>query len=158
MKHIFGMAKRCLDLNGAKAQKLELDYLRLVYAVRELRRLGNDAQGYLLVMTPGIKQRVAAWQRKYQGEDAVVVETAKLNEQQLKLLESEVKANIEGMVAGTLGQNVAGRSNANVGGQIGEEQLKLLIEMYEPGVVRSSNAQEFPFQIKWDYYGIKVRA
>ena len=31
MKHILGMAKSNLDLSGAKASKLELDYLRIVH-------------------------------------------------------------------------------------------------------------------------------
>ena len=37
MKHILGMAKSNLNLRGAKAQKLELDYLRLIYAVKGIR-------------------------------------------------------------------------------------------------------------------------
>ncbi|MGH7645352.1 MAG: hypothetical protein ACREMR_07170, partial [Gemmatimonadales bacterium] len=67
MRHVLGMAKRHLDLNGAKAPKLELDYLRLVVAVRELRLRGQAAVGYLLVMTPTIKRRTQAWANKYGG-------------------------------------------------------------------------------------------
>jgi len=33
MKHILGMAKSFEDLKGARSPILELDYLRLVYAV-----------------------------------------------------------------------------------------------------------------------------
>jgi len=46
MKHILGMAKSFLDLKGVKSQKLELYYLRLVYAVKDLRK-GRDDQRYL---------------------------------------------------------------------------------------------------------------
>ena len=54
MKHILGMAKSHLDLRGAKAPKLELDYLHLIYAVKEIREKGESAQGYLVVMTEEI--------------------------------------------------------------------------------------------------------
>ncbi len=103
LKHILGMVKRNLDLKGAKGPKLELDFLRLVYAVKELRRSGNEAKGYLLVMTSPIAQRVAAWQAKYQAGDSVVVEIASLSAEQLGTIQAEVRANIDGMVAGTVG-------------------------------------------------------
>jgi hypothetical protein len=153
MKHILGMVKRNLDMNGAKGPKLELDFLRLVYAIKELRRSGSDAKGYLLVMTPPIAQRVAGWQSKYQAGDSVVVLTAQLSQEQFGIIRAEVRANIEGMVAGTVGENVAGRSDATAGGQIGEELLQQLIEIHEQGVHRSLNEREFPFRIRWDYYG-----
>ncbi|MGC8641266.1 MAG: hypothetical protein ACP5XB_15480 [Isosphaeraceae bacterium] len=153
MKHILGMVKCNLDLNGAKGPKLELDFLRLVYSVTELRRSGNKASGYLLVMTPAIAQRVAAWQTKYQAGDSVLVGTTQLSQEQLGTIQAEVRANIEGMVAGTVGEDAAGRSDATVGGQMGEELLRQFIEGHEKGVHRSLNEREYPFRIRWDYYG-----
>lgn len=61
MKHVLGMAKSHLDLKGAKGPKLELDFLRLVYAVKELRARGDQANGYLLVMEEDIASRVKSW-------------------------------------------------------------------------------------------------
>jgi hypothetical protein len=119
MKHILGMVKRNLDLNGAKGPKLELDFLRLVYAVKELRQSADEAKGYLLVMTSAIAERVAAWQTKYQAGDSVQVGTAQLSQEQLGTIHAEVRANVEGMVAGTVGEDVAGRSDATAGGQLG---------------------------------------
>lgn len=156
MKHILGMAKRNLDLDGAKGPKLELDYLRLVYAVNELRRRGEDAKGYLLVMTENIANRVATWQEKYQATDAVMVKVAPLTGEQRSALKAEVQANTAGMIAGTLGEDVAGKSNATVGGNFGEELLKQVIEVNEPGVLRNMNEREYPFKIRWDYYGKKT--
>jgi hypothetical protein len=153
MKHVLGMVKRNLDMNGAKGPKLELDFLRLVYTVKELRLSGEDAKGYLLVMTPLIARRVAAWQSKYRAGDSVAVEIAQLSQEQLDTIRAEVRANIEGMVAGTVGEDVVGRSDATAGGQIGEEQLRQLIKTREQGVQRSFNEREFPFGIRWDYYG-----
>lgn len=156
MKYILGMAKRSLDLTGAKGPKLELDYLRLVYAVNELRRTGADAKGYLLVMTDNIAKRVAIWQEKYQAGDAVMVIVAKPTYKQLSALKAEVLANTAGMIAGTLGEDVSGKSNATVGGQFGEEQLRYFIEENEPGVLRNMSELEYPFQIRWDFYGKKI--
>lgn len=156
MKHIIGMAKRSLDLAGAKGPKLELDYLRLIYAVNELRRTGVGAQGYLLVMNDNIAKRVSIWQGKYQAGDAVVVIVAKLTDEQLSALKAEVQANTAGMIAGTLGEDVDGKSNATFGGQLGEEQLQYFIEENEPGVLRNMNETEYPFKIRWDYYGKKT--
>ena len=65
MKHVLGMAKSALDLRGAKGPKLELDYLRLLYAVKELRKRGDNAQGYLIVLTEPIHERTRQWENKY---------------------------------------------------------------------------------------------
>lgn len=61
MKHVFGMAKSSLDLRGGKGRNLELDFLRLVYAVQHFQRAGDLAQGYLVVLGDGMSQRVKAW-------------------------------------------------------------------------------------------------
>jgi len=137
----------------AKGPKLELDFLRLVYTVKELCRSGNEAKGYLLVMTPEIARRVTAWKTKYQSGDSVQVGTASLSQEQLRTIQAEVRANMEGMVAGTVGEDVAGRSDASGGGQLGEDLLRQFIEAGEQGIHRSLNELEFPFHIRWDYYG-----
>jgi len=157
MKHILGMVKRNLDMKGAKGPKLELDFLRLVYAVKELRGSGDEAKGYLLVMTPAIAQRVAAWQAKYQAGDSVTVLTAQLSQEELDTIQAEVRANIEGMVAGTVGEDVAGRSDATAGAQIGEDLLRQLVESHEQGVTPCQNERNVPFRIRWNYYGTHGR-
>jgi hypothetical protein len=151
--HILGMVKRNLDLKGAKGPKLELDFLRLVYAVKELRKAGYEAKGYLLVMTTSIARRVNAWRKKYDAGDSVLVETAQLSPGQRQTIENEIRENKNGMVAGTVGEDVAGRSDATDGAKIGEELLRQLIETHEPVVHRSFHEQDFPFLIRWDYYG-----
>jgi hypothetical protein len=158
MKHILGMVKRNLDLKGAKGSKLELDFLRLAYAVKELRRSGNEAKGYLLVMTPAIAQRAAKWQAKYQAGDCVLAEPAQLSQEQRRTIQAEIRENSDGMVAGTVGEDVAGRSDATAGGQLGEELLRQFIEAHEQGIHRSLDEQEFPFRIRWDYYGTRAPA
>jgi hypothetical protein len=154
MKHVLGMAKRHLNLKGAKGPKLELDFLRLVYAVKELRRRGDDAQGYLLVADEKIERRVdKTWRDKYEAGDTVQVETAPLTDTERAVLEQEVEENVAGMVAGTLGEDVGDRSSAVLGASLIEDELKRMIEGHEPGVQQCNDPAEFPFGIQWDYYG-----
>jgi hypothetical protein len=153
MKHVLGMVKRNLDLKGAKAPKLELDFLRLAYVVKELRQSGKEAKGYLLVMTPEIAQRVEGWRIKYKANDSVLTESALLTPTQRASIEQEVERNTEGMIAGTLGNDTAGRSDASAGGGLGEVLLEEFIERHEAGVSRKSS--DFPFSIRWDYYGVR---
>jgi hypothetical protein len=156
MKHVFGMAKRCLSLNGANAQKVELDYLRLVYAVKELRRESHEAKGYLLVMTPAIAKRTERWLAKYNAGDAVEVIVPELTEEMKSIIKIEIINNIDGMIAGTIGEDVAGRADATPGCLIGERLLSEWIEQHETGISRQNNEKLFPLRIRWDYYGTDI--
>lgn len=151
MKRILGMAKRHLDLRGAKAPKLELDFLRLVYAVQLLRTGSDQAQGYLLVLSPQIRDRALLWRDKYQAADAVQVLWAPMTDAEQDEVLREIEANRAGMIAGTMGQKVDGRSGADRGGAIAEAHLAALIQELEPGVVRLTD--HYPLRIRWDYYG-----
>lgn len=154
MRHVLGMAKRHLDLRGAKAPKLELDFLRLLFAVRELQRRGDDARGYLLVMTPNIGERTLSWSQKYGAEGDVEVVVADMTDIDHKLIEAEARANAQGMVAGTLGEDVAGRSDARAGGRLAETGLRVAIEARERGVRQVTDGAPLPLGIRWDYYGV----
>jgi len=68
VKHVFGMAKSHLDLKGAKGPKLELDFLRLVYVIKDFRSKGKQATGYMAVLTDQIAQRVNGWAHKYDAK------------------------------------------------------------------------------------------
>ncbi len=71
MNCVLGMAKSNIDLRGANSPRTELDYLRLAYAVKELRRSGEGAKGYLLVRTQRIVDRTRKWETKYRCEGVV---------------------------------------------------------------------------------------
>ena len=154
MRHVLGMAKRHLDLKGAKAPKLELDYLRLMVAVRQLRQRGHDAAGYLLVMTPTIKRRTQTWASKYGAKDEVQVLVATLTSRRQRQVQVEVMLNKGGMIDGSRGRPVRGRSDARKGARWAERQLCALIEKHELGVRRISDSNRFPLRIQWDYYGV----
>jgi hypothetical protein len=138
MKHILGMTKSHLDLKGAKAPKLELDYLRLIYAVKEIRKQGDSAQGYLVVMNDGILTRVRQWEYKYQGKECVEVLSVSLPGRVRRTLENEKTRNLAGMVAGATGRKAGGRSNADTGRNIGEAALIEIILRHPMGFLRCS--------------------
>ncbi|MFC2019153.1 hypothetical protein ACFLU4_04260 [Chloroflexota bacterium] len=147
------MAKSNLDLRGAKGPKLELDYLRLVFAIKEIRKQGDSAQGYLVVMTDEILNRAKKWEYKYKGEEFVTLTTASLSNQTKRTLENEKTRNTEGMVAGASGGNADGLSNADNGRDIGEGALSHIIAQMEPNVQRIRDESKFPLGIRWDFYG-----
>ncbi|MFC1869821.1 hypothetical protein ACFLYE_00950 [Chloroflexota bacterium] len=154
MKYILGMAKSHLDLRGAKGPKLELDYLRLVYAIKEMRKEGYSAQGYLVVMTEEILNRVRQWEYKYRGTEFVKVMIVSLTARMRRTLENDKKRNVAGMVAGTTGGKAGGRSNADTSRDIGEAALTEVILRQEPDVQRVRDESKFPLSIRWDFYGV----
>ena len=153
VKHVLGMAKSSLDLKGAKGPKLELDFLRLVYAVKQLRTEEVDAKGYLVVMTEDIRERANSWIGKYEAENTIVIDVAPLSLDEQKALEAEKKGNVAGMVAGSLGRTAGNQSNAVLGKQLGEDALRKLIMDQESRVQEIKDEKEFPFRIRWDFYG-----
>ena len=154
MKHVLGMAKSFLDLKGAKSQKLELDYLRLVYAVKDLRKGGEDAQGYLVVFTSQILERVKQWESKYQGKGCVEIIDVSLRRCVKSRLKQEKESNLAGMAAAVTGGEAGGRSNANFGRDTGESNLRKILLGLEPRVKEVKDENRFPCCIRWDFYGV----
>jgi len=147
-KHILGMAKSSLNLKGGKGPKLELDFLRLVYAVQHLRARGDYAKGYLLVMTEDIRKRAKSWIGKYEAGDTIVIDIPPpLPPDKQEALEAEKKRN-----AGAINPGSPGDAVAVLGKQLGEDALRKLIELYEPEVREVKNESAFP-DIRWDFYG-----
>lgn len=149
MKRIFGMAKSPLDLRGAKGRNLELDFLRLVYAVEHFRASGDEAQGYLLVMAESIRMRVAEWIRKYDAADCVELVVTVLSPEQASLLAQEKARNRQGNAPG------ADRALAVAadGKRLGEVALRRHVLAAEPAVTEVQDGQA-PFGIRWDFYGL----
>jgi hypothetical protein len=151
---VLGMAKSSLDLRGAKSQRLELDLLRLVYAVMRIRSGGGEAAGYLLVMTSDQARRATRWLEKYRGEGAVEILVADPTEADLLGLQEEKRQNVAGVAAALAGEDVAGRSTADLGKRYAEDLLEQLIRIREPGVIPTS--EHPPVDVNWDYFGVIV--
>jgi hypothetical protein len=154
MKHIFGMATSSSNLEGAKGAKLELAYLRLVYAVKEHSTRGESAEAFLLVMTPKIANTTEKWNAKYGANGVVTTITANLSVTEKEDLEREKEGNVQGMIAGTMGEDVSGLSNAALGKELGESQLRLGIKQKLPEVEEVTEVAKFPYDIQWNFYGV----
>ena len=154
MKHILGMAKSHLDFKGAKSPKLELDYLRLVYAITAMRKQGDNAQGYFVVMADEMLSRISKWECNYRGKEYVEVVSASLNGHVSHTLENNKTVNLTRVVVSTIWDKSADRSITNVGRDIGEGILTEIIERLEPNVQRVRDENRFPLGIRWDFYGV----
>lgn len=153
MKHIFGMAKSSLDLKPAKSRNLELDFIRLVYAVQHYQRNGCKAHGYLVVLSNAIAHRVAVWAKKYDAQSLVTCLPYPILPEEREVLDREKAANVEGMIAGTQRETVGRRSDAVAGRKIGEHALRDAILQAEPLVQDLTDSKQMPFRIRWDFYG-----
>lgn len=149
--HILGMAKSSLDLRGAKAPKLELDFLRLAFAVRHLRESGETASGYLMVLVPEIVKTAERWSTKYNTGNDVVILCEKIEGKNLEALVKEKADNAIGFIQKRRFEEAERElSLADLGRTLGESALKRAIEFRHRGV---TSGNDFPLGIQWDYYG-----
>ena len=151
--HILGMAKSHLDLEGAKGPKLELDFLKIAYALVRLNANGEHGKGYLLVLTEAIGKRANAWTEKYATGNSIEVIVGNLTVRELDALREEKTKNKQGMILGVEGREIEGKSNANVGQKIGETKLREEIQKRHPDVSRIDDPRKYPLRINWDFYG-----
>jgi len=150
MKYIVGMAKSSLDARGGKGRNLELDFLRLLLAVRHLGCGGNSARGYLLVLNASLGRRAQRWHKKYAAGSQVSILIGELDPATRALLETEKQANARGFLPKSLAPQ-SGDSVAALGRKIGEDLLRAEILKLEPGV-REANGTG-PFRVNWDFFG-----
>ena len=154
MKYIIGMAKSPLDARGGKGRNLELDFLRLLLAVRHLGCDGNSAQGYLLVLTPELGRLAERWHEKYDAGPAVKILVGELDASTRSRLEAEKQANARGSLPKSLDSQSgdSGDSVAGLGKKTGEDSLRAEILKLEPNA-REANGVG-PFRVNWDFFGI----
>lgn len=149
--HVLGMAKSSLDLRGAKGPKLELDFLRLAYAIRNLKDAGMNAVGYLAVLDEKVATTSLAWIEKYSTGDQISILCFIPKGPDIDWLVAEKADNAIGFLPDRfLAKNERKLALANFGRDLGEKHLKGAIEERHPGITPSTN---FPLGINWDYYG-----
>jgi hypothetical protein len=154
---ILGMAKSSLDLRGAKASKLELDFFKLAFAVQKLRSTGINALGYLLVVDKSVARAVEAWRKKYQVEHLVEDVLLKLpTPQERALLEAEKARNKAALsVIHDVQDTEKALSVASYGKKFGESALAELVHQLQPNKIKQiKDKRQFPLGIDWDFYGI----
>ena len=149
--HVLGMAKSSLDLRGAKGPKLELDFLRLAYVVRDFRAAGENAVGYLAVLDTRVAATAAGWIEKYRTGNQISILCCIPKGPDIDWLMVEKSDNSIGFLPDRLLVNHERKlAVANFGRDLGEKHLKEAIEERHPGIIPSTN---FPLGINWDYYG-----
>lgn len=151
--HIIGMAKSHMDLRGAKGPKIELDFLKIAYALARINAKGEAGKGYLLVLTKAISQRANTWKNKYGTGDSIEIIIGNLTDRELDALRKEKRKNREGMILGAQGNEVEGKSNADTGQKIGETKLIEEIQKRHPSVNRIDDPKKSPLGTNWDFYG-----
>jgi hypothetical protein len=155
--HVFGMAKSCLDLRGANAPKLELDLLRLAFAIRDVEETGEQALGYLMVLDEKVETRAKGWLEKYGVVEKVIVRKANIPSAELAALRVEKTQHAIGMLQKYLFDEVErDLSVAELGKKLGENALTLEIEKDHPGISPlhvTLPREALPLQVAWDYYG-----
>jgi hypothetical protein len=153
MRYILGMAKSSENGSGAKARNLELDCLRLIYAVAHLRREGHQAIGYLTVLSEPLRQTINGWVRKYDAAGLVQIIVPTLTEEQLQLYLAEKDRNRLGNVPGS-DKSLAAAGYAR---DLGEQALRTHILATENGV-RELDLKDAPHEVRWDFYGVAEEA
>jgi hypothetical protein len=142
------MAKSAENGKGSKSRNLELDFLRLIYAVEHYRSSGDQAMGYLLVFNQQLRQTIIGWVRKYDAEGAVEIVVAQLSEEQGRLYLEEKDRN-------RLGNTTAADRSlamASYSRDLGEQALRDHIQTVEIGVTELE-LSDAPFEVLWDFFG-----
>lgn len=152
--HVLGMAKSSLDLLGAKRQKLELDYLRLVYACQHYQAQGYHAFGYLAVTSTIIEQQVQKWAAKYLvpvGLVQLVIPT--LSDVEHQGLLAEKSRNRLGNLAKADAAVLVKDADGSLGRDLLEAALQSHILEQHPALQEGAVVGANPMGIRWDYYG-----
>lgn len=145
VRWVFGMAKSGLIPHGGTVRNLELDFLRLIYAVEKSKAEGDEAIGYICVLNAPMKRAIDNWIKRYET-DAVHIIVPEIDDSQLAELEAEKKRNQEGNRKGSNPVDAC----AHQGRDLAESALREYISRVEVGVVES-NAKHLG--ISWDFVG-----
>lgn len=154
MRYVLGMAKSSLDTRGGKGRNLELDFVRLVLAVRTKIAGGADAHGYLMVLDERVKARACNWRQRYEAKDlvTVLVHDATVDEQEV--LREEKRLNALAITTHSAASPSA--SVASFGEKIGEDALRTAIWQREGDVEENPLGIAAPLGVRWDFFGIRM--
>lgn len=145
--YVLGMAKSSLNLKGAKSEKIELDFLRILHAIKT-RKSNEQIIGYLAVWDKTIKTRIENWKEKYLAihESIEVIPLDKITKMKYEAtIKEEKEKNKEG-----INQNSNRLSEAKHGKKILEKFLKEQIESKLKEIQETK--EDKLFGVNWDYY------
>lgn len=143
-----------LDFQGARRPKFELDYLRLIYAVSEIRKQGEDAQGYFVVTAPSMLRRMSQIEHEYRGKNYAEVLSVSLGGYLMRIAPTEKAEILSGIVRAAALDTSAGSLATSIHSSMREFILAETILGLESNVQQVKDESRFPFCIRWDYYGV----
>jgi hypothetical protein len=144
VKHILGVACPCLSVRDSGASALELDFLRLSYAVAYLNSRGEDTHGYIAVLRQEIRDAAQGLQRRYGVGAAVSIVFA-------SLLVTDMTKLVE--AAGSPRDDGVSETEESVARDIALNALRREIAALEPDAVEKTTDGALPLDVEWDYYG-----
>ena len=150
MIHVIGMAKSYLDLRGAKARNLELDFRHLAETVKTLRQSGEQAFGVMLVLNESVRRRANGWRQKYGISDGIEVILVTISATEQTAVECEKIRNAKANVKGALPTD----ASAAISQEVGERHLAAEISRRFPGIKKQHPTHAQLTSVSWDFYGI----
>lgn len=153
MRYVVGMVGSSPNSTGGKRRGVELDFVRLVLAVRTLHVGGSTAHGYLLAPDERVAARARSWQRKYAATDLVTIFRHDSSVEMEGCPREETRPDAPEMTWKALSLSLA--SSAPPGEMDAREALCRAIRGNEPGVTEASSATPAPFGVRWDYFGTR---
>ena len=145
MRQILGVACPCLNMRDSCASTLELDFLRLSYAVAHLNSRGEGTHGYIVVLRQDIRDAAQGLQRRYGVGAAVSIVFASLLVTDMTRLAEAVESPRDDGVL---------EAEASVARDIALGALRREIAALEPDAVEKTAGGALPFGVEWDYYGV----
>ncbi len=145
MKQILGVACPCLSVRDSGASALELDFLRLSYAVAYLNSKGEDSHGYMAVLRQEVRDAAQGLQRRYGVGAAVSIVFA-------SLLVTDMTKLVE--AAGSPRDDGVSETEESVARDIALNALRREIAALEPDAVEKTTEGALPLDVEWDYYGV----
>jgi len=127
------------------ASTLELDFLRLSYAVASLNSKGEDTHGYIAVLRQEVRDAAQGLQRRYEVGAAVSIVFASLLVTDMTRLAEAVESS---------GDDGVLETEAHVARDIALNTLRREIAAREPEAVEKTADGALPFGVDWDYYGV----
>lgn len=154
MKHVLAVVRPYPDVIGRRARKLELDYLRLVYFVGEMRKQGENAQGYFIVIGDQMPKQMNKWEQDYRGKQCVqLVSTLPTSYVHHSVLNDKT-TDLTRMVTAAILNKTAELSNSELLRDMEDYITRETILSLEPGVQQIEDKSRFPMGIRLDYYGV----
>jgi len=144
VNHVLGVAFPHTEADGPHAVELELQFLRLAYAVCRLSWAGHDVSAYFVVLRQELRDRVLRLKAAYDVDDRVRVVFA-------GLLVSEVTELAEAVEAARKAGDAA--SAAGAARAVSLKALHREISALQPDAVESAPETSGPFAVSWDYHG-----